>query len=316
MFAKLNISAKKIILITGMTRSGKTLLSPIISSMKDSEQFFFSTISENILVMNYMKKINLNTADHLIKKTINESIYDKLLGRNLNTKKNDYTSIYSHRKKKLYLKRANLPKDFRIEKAIELKKNIFPILFHAALLNLPLIENSFNKPYIINISRHPVDIICSWKKKKYGKDHYLSTTSTVCNYNYNGKMFPFFCLGIEKNIFKQKTNEDRILKMIFNLNHKFKKNYKNSKNKTKIILIKLDLFVTNPKKYIKQICSQFNLQKTKFLETVLKEQKCPRTINFEKREINKKIILSKLSNENKIIFSKMIIDYESNSLTF
>ena len=110
MFTKLNLSAKKIILITGMTRSGKTLLSPIISSLENCEQFFFNTIAENVLVMNYMKKINLNISDHLIKKTLNECIYDKLLGRNLNTKKEDITFIELYKNKKIYKKRANSKK--------------------------------------------------------------------------------------------------------------------------------------------------------------------------------------------------------------
>ena len=142
MLAKLNLCAKKIIIITGMTRSGKSLLCPIISSLKDSEQFFFNTIAENILQMHYMKKINFNVADHLIKKTINECIYDKILGRNLNTKKSDFTSINLYKNKKIYMKRIDLPKSKNLENSIELKKNTFPILFHSGFINLPLIQNS------------------------------------------------------------------------------------------------------------------------------------------------------------------------------
>ena len=316
MFAKLNLCAKKIILITGMTRSGKSLLSPIISSLKNSEQFFFNTIVENVLQMHYMKKINFNVADHLIKKAINECIYDKILGRNLNTKKDDFTSINLYKNKKIYMKRISLPKSKNLENSIELEKNTFPILFHSGFLNLPLIENSLNKPGIINISRHPVDLISSWLKKKYGKINSSSTIITACTYDYNNFQLPFWCLGIEKEIIKEKTNEDRILKMIFNLNSKFKKNYLKSENKKNINLIKMDLFVTHPHKILKNICNQFKLRKDIFSEQVLREQRCPRIIDLEKRKKEKKKILSNLSNENKIIFSKMIRDYESNNLTF
>ena len=44
------LSTNKFILITGLTRSGKTALTPIISSMKNCEQFFFNTIVENLLI--------------------------------------------------------------------------------------------------------------------------------------------------------------------------------------------------------------------------------------------------------------------------
>tara|TARA_B100000902_G_scaffold347654_1_gene355072 strand:+ start:2198 stop:3148 length:951 start_codon:yes stop_codon:yes gene_type:complete len=316
MLPKINICAKKIILITGFTRSGKTLLCPIISSLKDCEQFFFSTISENISVLHYMKSINFNTADYMIKRTINENVQDKLLGRNLNNKKNDFTSLNNYKNKNIYIKRMRSTKKGNFEKSKEFKNNFFPILFHEGLMNLRLLEKSFNFPKIINISRHPIDLITSWIKKGYVNKHYSSITNTVLTYMYKEKKLPFFCLGIEKKILKQKNKEDKIVQMINNLNKIFKKNYLNSKKRKNIILIKHDDFVTNPNKFINQICSRFSIGKTKFLKTVLKEQKCPRKINYKQRDKNLKNFFSKLSNENKKILNKLIIQYENNELTF
>ena len=50
-----NLSTNKFIIITGLTRSGKTALTPIICSMRNCEQFFFNTIVENLLIYNYLK---------------------------------------------------------------------------------------------------------------------------------------------------------------------------------------------------------------------------------------------------------------------
>jgi ABC-type lipoprotein export system ATPase subunit len=41
---EVNLSTNRFIVITGLTRSGKTALTPLISSMKNCEQFFFNTI--------------------------------------------------------------------------------------------------------------------------------------------------------------------------------------------------------------------------------------------------------------------------------
>lgn len=316
MNSNINICAKKIILITGLTRSGKTLLCPIISSLKNCEQFFFNTISENVSIMNYMKKINFDAADYIIKKAINENIQDKLLGRNLNNKKNDFTSIKNYKNKNIYIKRMKTNKKSNFEKSNEFKNNFFPILFHEGLMNLKLIEKTLNFPKIINISRHPVDLMVSWIKKGYVSKHYSSVTNTVLTYQYKKKILPFFCLGIEKEILKQKTDEDKIVKMINNLNKIFKKNYLNSKKKKNIILIKHDNFLTKPNKFVNQICTSFNIGKTKHLKTVLKEQNCPRKINHKQRDKNSKLFFSKLSEENKKILNKLIIQYETNELTF
>jgi hypothetical protein len=316
MFSDIALCSKKIILITGMTRSGKTMLCPIISSLKNCEQFFFNTVVENISVMNFMKEINFSTADHIIKKAINENIQDKILGRNINNKKNDFTSIQNYKNKKIYLKRINSVKDINFYKSKEFKNNFFPILFHEALFNLELIEKSFDFPKIVHISRHPVDLLSSWFKKNYGGEHYKSPKNTVCTYKFNKKELPFFCVGIEKEILKQKTDEDRIIKMINNLNNIFKKNYFKSLNKENIIMIKYDEFVSNPQRAIKNICFKFDLKKDKFLKAVLKEQKCPRNIDYKKRDKNYKKFSLRLSNENREIFNNMIIKYENNELTF
>lgn len=316
MFSNINICSKKIILITGLTRSGKTLLCPIISSLKNCEQFFFNTVAENISVMHYMRKINSDIAEYIIKRTINENIQDKLLGRNLNNKKNDFTSINNYKNKKIYMKRMRINKKSNFEKSKEFKNNFFPILFHEGLLNLKLLEKSLNFPKIINISRHPVDLILSWKKKGYVSKNFSTLTNTVLTYRYEKKTLPFFCLGIEKEILRQKTDEDKIVKMINNLNKIFKKNYLSSQKKKNIILIKYDDFVTNPKKFIMQICSRFTIGKTKFLYSVLKKQKCPRKINYKERDENLKKLLLKLSDDNRKILNNLIIQYEKNELTF
>jgi hypothetical protein len=316
MGAKIKICSDNIIVITGITRSGKTLLCPIVSSLKNCEQFFFNTVVENILVMQVMKKIDFDAADHIIVKAINEIILDRLLGRNLNTRNSDLTSINSYKNKKIYLKRANSDSNKNVHKSKELKKNFFPIMFHEALFNLDLIEKTLNKPKIINISRHPVDLITSWLKKKYGKQFYSKIINGSYTFNYKSEVLPFFCLGIEKIILRQKTNEDRVIKMVSNLSNIFKKNFLKSKNKKNIILIKHDSFVTKPHEHTKHICKKFKLKKTSFLNKVLKEQNCPRNINFDKRKNDYKYILSKLSNENKKIFNKMIHEYESDIVTY
>ena len=316
MYENIKLCSKNIILVTGMTRSGKTLICPIISSLNRCEQFFFNSLVENISVMNLKGSLNNAVADHLIKKAINENIQDKLLGRNLNYKKNDFTSLKKNKKKHIYAERTNSIKSKNFDKMKEFKINYFPILFHEALFNLKLLEKSLNCPKIINISRHPVDLICSWLSKKYGQKHYSTVTNTVCTYYYNSVPIPFFSFGIEKEILKQKTQEDRILRMISNLNYIFKKNYNKSKLKKNIILIKYDSFVMKPFENINLICKKFKLKKNKLLKYSVKDQNCPRKINYKLRDENYKKIFKKLSVPNRKIFNKMIQEYESRSDTF
>ena len=186
-----NLSTNKFIIITGLTRSGKTALTPIICSMRNCEQFFFNTIVENLLIYNYLKLINDEISKSLIIRAINEEVYNKIYGRNLNNKKNDFTNLKKYMGEVDYKKRILMKKSDLYTKNV-LKKNFFPILLHEGLANLKLLENIFNKVKIINISRHPVDIANSWIKKDYVDKYFETSKSNIITINYKNKVLPFF----------------------------------------------------------------------------------------------------------------------------
>ena len=81
----LNLITEKLVFITGLTRSGKSLLCPIISSLKNSEMFFTDANAENVSYLHALKKISYPVAKFLFKLSLNERIYNLSIGRNLNT---------------------------------------------------------------------------------------------------------------------------------------------------------------------------------------------------------------------------------------
>ena len=316
---KLNDSkliSKNIILISGVSRSGKVIFSPIISSLLNCEQFFFSTVSENLIILNSLNKVDFKISKILIRRAINEQIQDKLDGRNLNTKKDDFSSINLFgNKKALYARRSK--NIIRIKDSNNLyKTQYFPIIFHEALFNLNLIESTFLSPKILNISRHPVDLICSWMRKKYYGEIFKSKRNTVLMYESKNKTIPFYFLGVEKDLRLSKTNEDKIVCMLSNLLTIFKKNYKKSNLKKNIILMKYDDFVLNPHENLKKICKKFKLKISKETSKIIRKQNCPRKINYDERNSNQIKILNKLTKKNKKILIKMINEHESVRETF
>lgn len=311
----INLSTDKFIIVTGLTRSGKTAVAPLISSMKNSEQYFFNTTVENLTTYNFLKSINDKVAKNIIIHALNEEIFDKIYGRNLNNKKFDLTNIKKYRGEVDYQKRILTKKSNSITKKI-LKKNIFPILFHEALINLKLIEKVFNSPKIINISRHPVDIINSWIKKDYVDEYFNTPESNVVTIKYKDKILPFFLRGCESKLKFCKSKEDKIILMQYNLKNLFEKNYKFSKKKKNLILIKFDDFLLEPHKILNDISIKFNLKLSKNVNLALKEQNCPRVIDYSARSKIRIRIIKNLSPKFRDIFEKMIYEYENNLKVF
>lgn len=309
------LATNKFIIVTGLTRSGKTALIPLISSMKNCEQFFFNTIVENLTILNYLNLIDSNVTKNLIIRAVNEEVFDKIYGRNLNNKENDLTNIKKYFGNVDYFKRIKMNKSEKFSRKI-LETNYFPILFHEALANLNLIENIFNNPKIINISRHPVDIANSWLKKGYVDEFFKSPKSNIMNIIYRNKSIPFFFKGVETRLKSCKSKEDKIILMQNNLKTLFEKNYISSSNKKNILLIKFDDFLQETNLYLDNITSKFNLKLTNKINLILKNQKLPRKINYSARTRLKNKIIRKLSPKYRDIFEKMIYEYESNHKLF
>tara|TARA_A100000164_G_C21933997_1_gene787117 strand:+ start:1972 stop:2922 length:951 start_codon:yes stop_codon:yes gene_type:complete len=312
---KKRLSTNKFIFITGLTRCGKTGLIPLISSMKNCEQFFFNTITENLFIFNYLKLIDDKISKKLIISALNEEVFDKIYGRNLNNRINDLTNIKKYKGDVNYKKRMMMNKSNSFEKKV-LKKNYFPILFHEGLVNLKLFENIFDKTKIINISRHPVDIVNSWIKKEYVDRYFETPKSNVIMINYKNKILPFFLKGSENKLKFCKSKEDKIVLMQSNLKILFEKNYRLSKKKNSIILIKFDDIILDTKEVLKKISKKFKLKLSSNLDQAMRDQKFPRKIDYLNRSKIKKKIFKNLSPKFRDILKNMIYQYENKTKVF
>ena len=74
----------RLIVIDGFLGSGKTLIAPIISSYKNSQNQSISYDFENVIILNYLKKINNLSAKVFLKLIAEENLFNYEIGRKLN----------------------------------------------------------------------------------------------------------------------------------------------------------------------------------------------------------------------------------------
>ena len=112
---------KNIIVVSGITRAGKSALCPLISSFNKCEMFFTSPLAENIVYLLTLKKITPEYAKFLLHLIFNEQTYNLIIGRNINLRTSDYTSVKKHRLFKTYIKRS---REKSLNKAMKLQNLI------------------------------------------------------------------------------------------------------------------------------------------------------------------------------------------------
>ena len=121
---KRNLLHKNFVFIDGIAKSGKIVLSSIISTFQNTENQSLKWRYNNIIKFKNFNLINENLAVDLILQDMQISMIENDLSRFLNFRKNDYTSVNNSSKKKKYYDNLHIKdNDFEINKIIKnLKK--------------------------------------------------------------------------------------------------------------------------------------------------------------------------------------------------
>lgn len=272
----INVLTDKLIFLGGLTRSGKSFLCPIISTFKNTEMFICNSAAENIYYLNYLKMIDDQSALYLFRHIYNEKIYNLNIGRDLNRRKFDYSSIKRYKNQKIYLQREKSPKEGDIKiKDIKRDLNNYPVMFHDVLINPNFIFKSFPKSKMIFIERDPVDLIYEWKEKKYYGQFYSNPRNTTPAFKFSKKdYYPFWCVGHEKEFIKLNNTYEKTIFLIEKLYKIQKNNYLKYKKKYKknILILKFEKLVQETNIEILKIEKFLNIKKSRFTDLEIKNQ--------------------------------------------
>ena len=307
----IKLLTSNIVFIGRVTSSGKGFLCPIASSFEKFEMFFMSSIAENISYISKLSKLNYKYSSFLIKLIFNEIIYNLNIGRNLNQRKTDYTSITNFKTPKMYHERMKGMEGDSVIKRIIKEKNNYPVMFHDPLINPDILLNSFPNSKIIFIDRHPVELVEEWIKKKYSGDFYENPRNVTLALKYKNKNFPYWSKKKFNEIYKGKNIYIKTLYSLSELIFEQKRNLKNlnKKLKKRVLTIKFDNLVQNTDLEIKKITKFLNCKTSKYTKKTILKQKGNRKIDLNIREKKKKVILKLLDQKTIKLFKKLENSY-------
>lgn len=299
------------IIISGITRSGKAMMMEIISSFNKVEKCTMNIIMEQPYYLHQIKKINFEAAVYLLRKSYSVLSSNLIFGRDLNFRKDDYTSIFNFKDPKLYLSR--IKKNIKKNKIEYFKKNTYiPLMLHYAAPSYDLLIKSFPNTKIIDMNKNPVELAYSWIKKNLGGNNYKNSNNMIATLEYKNKYLPFYVLGWEDKYLRL-SKYDRIIAAIKFLDDKKKAELRklNSSQKNKILTIYFDQFV-NKKNSIKKLEKFLKLKKTKYTLKVLKKNNCPREIFTKELDIKRNFLKKRLSKKYFDQITKMEKKYINN----
>lgn len=242
--------------ISGCHRSGKSLLTAIIPCIKKTGLINKEPLLNLIPAMYANKEINLKSAIYLARFTQSNTNYSNFIGRKLNLKKTDETSIYNHMNYKKYLDKISTKRKIRIqENMIEKEISFYDV--HNVLTNLKFWKQLNDNFKLINIDRNPIDLAYSWYENKFGT-YSDSSINQLLLYKEKDVLVPNYAKKW-KNEYVKMNELERIIEILKQQIIISNKNYKLYHKNTKILRIKYEDILLNPLDNLKMINSFLKL---------------------------------------------------------
>lgn len=297
----------KLVILDGVSGTGKTLLNGLIGLYEESHLPVFSYIIEQLCITHHLKYLDDETANILLKLQIDQKRYDHQIGREINVRPRDLSSLLRSSKKMEYLNNLFAEDGFHAESKIYKEPKNLILITHQLFDATSILDKIYGDSMIrIHAMRHPA----------YLFEHWLRCVSLIANslrdftpwIEVNGAATPWFLYDeLNFNSFTALSDNDKAAICVIKLSEKALNFHKILESEPNYLAINFENFVLDPSEYLnksKKVLGTYNPRK---VASYLKNEKVPRAhINSGKgRKIYYRYGSKSLSSKN-----NQRIDYE------
>lgn len=161
----------RVLFLNGLTRSGKFLLGKLVACIDTVEYFQYVSALEHLPFLHALGLIDEAAAIALMRIGVDEHAYNYTIGRNLNFRISDASSVYNAPNFDQYVRRS-LTSDTRVLLEASRANPTLPcFIVHETLPNICILYRAFPDLRIIDLQRHPIDLVSSWFLRGWGQRH-------------------------------------------------------------------------------------------------------------------------------------------------
>ena len=278
---------KKLLLIEGISRTGKFLLNNLLAGINSIEPGQCHTALENIPRLIRLGFLDKLAGQELLRIVVDQYCYEMLIGRNsFNYRLPDKSYIFNNPRHQIFFERYRASDGAAAVKKFYREKLFSSFIAHETLPNIQIFLNTFPQLKVLSIQRSPIALVYSWFKRNLDKRTGSDPIMGEMIFSNRNLTTPWYLISKAVEYNSLNKNADRTIlaiETLFKINKiTFKKLAPSSRSK--ILFLHYEDLTTNPHPILKKI-SAF---------------------------LNKKIIPSAL---NKIIKSEGLPNPKSNDLT-
>jgi hypothetical protein len=299
---------KNLLFVEGISRSGKFLLANILHGFKGIEHVQYYGLLEHIPFLERFGLIEKKAAQEIIQCEIDTHCYEMLIGRNLNYRKNDKSSIFNNPAHNNYLKRCKEPDGNEAIKKYYKERFYSMFIAHELMPNIKFYFDTFPKMKVISILRSPVYLVYSWYSrglgKRYGRDSKLFSIPL----QEKGENIPWFAVDWGEQYLKL-SEMDRTIASIEWITHASERSYHqlNPQNRKKILYISYEGLLTRTFDILERVENFLKRSVLKKeIKIILEQERLP-NLNYSESKQKKLSIIKKKSSP---LYFKKLLDLE------
>ena len=270
--------AEKIVFVDGLPGCGKTLFSTLIASMDRVELLGYAYEVQHICALYYLDKIPIDAAKAMVSIQTDLKIYNTMMGRDVNFRPTDLSSVFKNHNPSRYLQRLFGPGDEKVPEMIQQENPILNLAVHNLLsYSEPIWQALRDRCVFIEIVRHPLYMV---RQQALNMSQLLGDVRNFeVNYAHKGFDLPYYIHGWEKDYLNSNSLE-RTIYLIDKLTHRTNIARKKLKEEyqAKIITIPFELFVLNPEPWMQKIADVLGTNILDSTRKVMSEQNVPRNM--------------------------------------
>ena len=266
-----------LLVLDGMTGTGKTMFLPYLSSFKGVQQGRFEYMIEYLNIAFSNKGISSDSFESLIKILVDSKFYDGIISREVNFRPNDLSSVLNSSKRWEYIKQLfQNDGDYVIQK-LESEMHIPFFVTHQLIGKISGMQDVFKDNLkIIEMVRHPAYLFNHWLS--YIDQHGSSKRDFTMLLESGEGLVPWFAEPFKEKYISLKSEDKVMMSLYYLFLEVIKKKQEKSKN---VIIIPFEEFVLNPSKFTNLIEKQFSLSATNKTIKFLNKENVPRRYIYQ-----------------------------------
>ena len=270
---------EKIIIIDGISGTGKGVIDDFLSTFDKIEILSVSGELENLTILRDYNKIDKDGYETFIKIHLDYLLYETMMGRNVNTRLFDQSGIFKSQKIIRYLLRLFIKGDKEMPEIIEKTKPVLRLMTHSIMgISEPLFRALNTKLYFIDVVRNPLAILKANYKLNKGYESINGIKRQFKIYCItDGKEIPYWAMSFKEEYLNMNVMEKTIyeLKYKSEKSNKFKINHKDLYDKY-CLTVPFENFVEEPIEYMKKIANLIKEKNSSNYKKLIKKYKIPR----------------------------------------